>query len=215
MDIGFVGLSGDSARVARQAARAGVNVFGFDTSGRAAALADEKVLVALPDAVALARALSAPRVVWMNVQPGKETELAIQDVWPELAPGDVIVDAAAAAHEDAPRREAALATVNIHFVDCVVAPPEGDDDDGLVLYFGGNPAAAQVFAPMADVLAPGGGWLHFGSSGSGHYLRMRIDTVQAEVGPMPTMTRPGNQGGNAPMERLRVLSECFGKDTNK
>ncbi|MEO8755453.1 MAG: NAD(P)-binding domain-containing protein [Casimicrobiaceae bacterium] len=212
MDIGFIGLSGDSERVARQAARAGVNVFGFDASGRAAALADEKVLVALPDAVALARALSAPRVVWMNVRPGKETELAIQDVWPELAAGDVIIDAAGARYKDAARREDALATAKIHFVDCMVAPPEGDDDDGLVLYFGGNSAAAQVFAPMAEVLAPGGGWLHFGPAGSGHYLRMRIDIVQAEIESGLKMMQPGNQAGNARLERLR---ESYGKDANQ
>lgn len=216
MDIGFVGLSGASTLVARRAARAGFNVFGFDPEGRAAALADEKVLVALSSAVALARALSsAPRLVWINVQPGRKTELAIQDVWPELAQGDVIVDAGADWPEDAARREAALATVNIHFVDCAVAPAEGDSDDGLALYFGGSPAAAQIFAPVAEILALERGWLQFGPAGSGHFLRTMLDTIPGQIASMVTAVQSGNPDGIAQVERLRVLCESFGKDADK
>ena len=216
MDIGFVGLSGGSALVARRAAHGGFNVFGCDPEGRAAALADEKVLVALPNAVALARALSsAPRVVWINVHPGRETELAIQDVWPELAQGDVIVDAGAARHEDAARREAALATVKIHFVDCAVAPAEGDADDGPALYFGGSPAAARIFGPLAELLAPERGWLHAGPAGSGYFFRTMLETAPGQGASMAKAMQSGNPDGNAPLERLRVLCESFGKDASK
>ncbi len=215
MDIGFVGLAGGSDDVARRLARGGVNVFGFDSGGRAAALADENILTAMPTAVALARALSAPRVVWISVAPGVDTELAIQEVWPELAAGDVIVDAGAANYQDAPRREAALATVKIHFVDCAVAPVEGDSADGSVLYFGGSAAAAQIFAPVADILAPERGWLHCGPAGSGHLFRTMLDTVPRQVLSMVRMLQSGNSGGNANLERLRALCESFGRDANK
>jgi 6-phosphogluconate dehydrogenase len=216
MEIGFVGLSDGSALMARRAARAGINVFGFDPGGRAVALANERVLVALPNAVAVARALSsAPRVVWIDVQPGRDTELAIQDVWPELAPGDVIVDAGAARHEDALRREAALATAKIHFVDCALAPGAGESDDGPALYFGGSPAAAQVFAPVAEILAPGRGWLHFGPAGSGHFFRTMLDTVPGQIASMVKTMQSGNPDGNAQLKRLRVLCESFGKDADK
>jgi 6-phosphogluconate dehydrogenase len=216
MDIGFVGISGGSALMARRAARAGINVFGFDPEGRAVALANERVLVALPNAVALARALSsAPRVVWIDVHPGRDTELVIQDVWPELAPGDVIVDAGAARHEDAPRREAALATVKIHFVDCAVAPVVSDSDDGPALYFGGSPAAAQVFASVAEIMAPGRVWLHFGPAGSGHFFRTMLGTVPGQIASMVKTMQSGNPDGNAQVERLRVLCESLDKDANK
>ena len=216
MDIGFVGLSGGSALMARRAARAGFSVFGCDREGRAAGLANEKVLVALPNAVALARALSsAPRVVWINVDPGRDTELAIQDVWPELAQGDIIVDAGAARHEDAARREAALATVKIHFVDCAVAPAEDNVDDGPALYFGGSPAAARMFGPVAELLAPERGWLHAGPAGSGHFFRTMLETVPGRVASMVKTMQSGNPVGNAQLEQLRVLCESFGKDANK
>jgi 6-phosphogluconate dehydrogenase len=216
MDIGFVGLSGGSALVARRAARAGMSAFGFDAEGRAAALANEKVLVAMPNSAALARALtSSPRVVWIDVHPGRDTELVIQDVWPELAPGDVIVDAGAGRHEDAARREAALATAKIHFVDCAVAPAEGDSGDGPALYFGGSPAAAQVFAPVAEILARERGWLHCGPAGSGHFFRTMLDTVPGQIASMVKTMQSGHPDGNAQLQRLRVLCESFGKDANK
>jgi 6-phosphogluconate dehydrogenase len=99
--------SAGNANVARRLARGGVNVFGFDAEGRAATLADEKILIGMPTAVALARALSAPRVVWLDVAPGFDTEVMIQDIWPELAAGDVIVDAGGTRYQDAQRRAAA------------------------------------------------------------------------------------------------------------
>lgn len=215
MDIGIVGLSGATGDVARRLARGGVNVFGFDAQGRAAALADEKILVAMPTAVALAHALSAPRIVWMNVAPGFDTEIMIQELWPELAAGDVIVDAGAADYQDAARREAALATVKIHFIDIAVAGPEGDSPDGPVLYFGGTAAAARVFAPVADILASERGCLHCGPAGSGHLFRTMLGTVPRQVLSMVTMLESGNPRGNANLERLRALCESFGRDVNK
>lgn len=50
MDIGIVGLA--DGNVARRLARGGVRVLGFDSDGRAATLADENVLIAMPSAVA-------------------------------------------------------------------------------------------------------------------------------------------------------------------
>jgi len=208
MDIGFVGLAGGSDDVARRLARGGVNVFGFDAGGRAAALADEKILTAMPTAVALARALSAPRVVWINVAPGVDTELAIQEVWPELAAGDVIVDAAAARYQDAPRRAAALVTARIHFVDCALAPVADDPAHGHVLVFGGSPAAAQVLAPFARILAPDPerGWLHCGPPGSGHFVRMINEAMEqgvaAPVLSVALLRQSGRASRDARGERL-------------
>jgi 6-phosphogluconate dehydrogenase len=178
MDIGIVGLSGASGNVARRLAHAGVRVFGFDADGLAPALADDNVLTAMPTAVALARALSAPRVVWMNVPPGSPTELMIEEVWPELAAGGVIVDVGAARYQDAQRRAAALAAAQIHFVDCAIAAVADNPARGHVLLFGGSPAAARILAPIVRVLAPEHGFLHCGPAGSGHFVRMILDGVE-------------------------------------
>lgn len=203
MDIGIVGLS--DGNVARRLMRGGVNVFGFDSEGRAAALADERILISMQTAVALARALSAPRVVWMNMPPGFATELMIQEVWPELAAGDVIVDASGFLYQDAQRRAAALATARIHFVDCAIAPAADPSGLGHVLVFGGSPDAARIVAPYAQILAPEPerGWLHCGPVGSGHYVKMVVDGIA--TGAACDINEAMEQGMAAPVSSLALM----------
>src|SRR5262245_53600398 len=102
MKIGLVGLR--DPRLARRFASSGVRVFACGAED----LVGDARIVLLPDAVAVAQALASPRVVWLDLADGFATELAIQDVWPECAPGDVVVDAGAGSPEDAKRRAASL-----------------------------------------------------------------------------------------------------------
>ena len=179
MDIGIVGLRRGS--VARRFAHAGVRVLGFDAAGHSEVLAADRAVTAMPGVVALARALPVPRVVWLDVAPGVPTELMIEEVWPELAAGDLIVDAGDALHRDTRRRAAALASVGIHFVDCGIRGEAGATDCAVVT--GGHPAAARIIAPFANILAPGpaAGWLHCGPAGAGHYVRMILGAMDVAL----------------------------------
>lgn len=177
MDIGIVGFR--NHHVARHLAEAGVRVRAFDARGGASTATAGDGVTAMPTAVALARALPAPRVVWLDVAPGPPTELMIEEVWPELAAGDVIVDAAAAAHfRDSRRRAAALGSVGIHFVDCALHGDVGREECALLT--GGHADAARIVAPFAALLAPGpgGGWRHCGPAGAAHYVRMILGAVE-------------------------------------
>ena len=156
MNIGFVGVR-DTPLVRRLAA-GGVRVFACGTDDPAAGARIE----VLPDAVAVARALATPRVVWLDHADGFATERAIQDVWPECAPGDVVVDMGPGDVADARRRAASLASARLHFVDCHVRA------DGL-LAFGGSEDAMRVLAPYANLA---GRWTHRGASGSGYHARL-------------------------------------------
>src|SRR4029453_3333713 len=89
---------------------------------------------------------------------GLDTELAIQDVWPEFAPGDVIVDAGGGSAEDGRRRAASLASARIRFVDCRV----GDNE----LFVGGDADAIRLIARYLDCL---GAWTHCGPAGTGYH----------------------------------------------
>ncbi len=175
MDIGIVGLGRMGGNMARRLARGGVRVVGSDTDARASsALAQEGVLTAAPTAIALAHALRAPRVVWLMVPAGTATELTIEEVWPELAKGDVIVDGGNANYKDSQRRAAALASAGIHFVDCGVSGGVWGLANGYALMFGGSATAARMLEPFAKVLAPAPdrGWLHCGPAGAGHFVKM-------------------------------------------
>jgi 6-phosphogluconate dehydrogenase len=175
MHIGIVGLGRMGGNMARRLARGGASVSGFDPdAAAAAALATEGVLTAAPSLVELARALPAPRIVWLMVPAGAATELAIEAIWPELAAGDVIVDGGNANYKDSQRRAAALAAAGIHFVDCGVSGGVWGLENGYALMFGGSAAAAALIAPFARILAPAPdrGWLHCGPAGAGHFVKM-------------------------------------------
>lgn len=160
MKIGLVGVRDPG--LARRFAAAGVHVFACG----AEELAADARIVLLPNAVAVSQALAPPRVVWLDLADGFATELAIQDVWPECAPGDVVVDAGAGTPADARRRAASLASARLHFVDCHVG------DDGA-LTFGGSDDAMRIVVPYAGLV---GQWQHGGPSGSGYALHARKAT---------------------------------------
>ena len=108
------------------------------------------------------------------VPAGRATEIAIQDLWPELARGDVIVDGGNANYKDSQRRAAGLATAGIEFVDCGVSGGVWGLENGYTLMYGGSAAAAAHVAPFARLLAPApdAGHLHCGPAGAGHFVKM-------------------------------------------
>jgi len=161
--------------MARRLARAGVRVVGFDPDAKArAALAAERVIEPADSVQALVRGLAPRRIVWLMVPSGNVTELAIQDIWPELVAGDVIVDGGNAHYKDSERRAAAVASAGVRFVDCGVSGGVWGLENGYALMFGGDAEAAKAIEPYAKILAPAPdrGWMHCGPAGSGHFVKM-------------------------------------------
>jgi 6-phosphogluconate dehydrogenase len=175
MQIGMIGLGRMGGSMARRLARGGVHVVGFDADPAAsAALAGDGVLEAASSIADLAQRLPAPRIVWLMVSAGRVTELTVEELWPEFARGDLIVDGGNAHYKDSQRRGAALATAGIRFVDCGVSGGVWGLDNGYALMFGGDAEAARAIEPYAKILAPSpdAGWLHCGPCGAGHFTKM-------------------------------------------
>ena len=202
MQIGLVGLGRMGGNMARRLARGGVRVVGFDPDPAACAtLAAEGVIARASSVIELARTLSPPRLAWLMVPAGDTTELVIQDLWPELTAGDVIVDGGNANYKDSQRRASALTAAGLHFVDCGVSGGVWGLDDGYALMFGGSAMAARSVEPFARILAPAPdrGWLHCGPAGSGHFVKMIHNGI--EYGMMQALAE-----GFALMEGKRELN---------
>ena len=175
MHIGMVGLGRMGANMARRLARGGVNVVGFDPDAEArTALAATKGCSIVEDMEALIHALPPPRIVWLMVPAGEQTEETIAALTPRLLAEDVIVDGGNAFYKDSVRRAVELASYGVRYVDCGVSGGVSGLDDGYALMFGGSPAAARAIEPVVKLLAPAPdrGWLHCGPSGSGHFVKM-------------------------------------------
>lgn len=157
--IGLVGLRNASSWKAWLAA--GVAVHGCDPDPVHASAAAQSGVRVWPSAVAVAQAVPAPRVVWVDVAPGRATEIALQDVWPELAWGEVIVDGGEGDWRDARRREAALASAGVRFADAA--------DRAATLHVGGRHEAIDSLRMLLDAH---GAWRHCGAVGSAHFIGM-------------------------------------------
>jgi 6-phosphogluconate dehydrogenase len=108
------------------------------------------------------------------VPAGPVTEVAVQDLWPELVAGDVIVDGGNANYKESQRLGNALAMAQIGFVDCGVSGGIWGLENGYTLMLGGAAEHVARVAEFARILAPAAdrGWLHCGPSGSGHFVKM-------------------------------------------
>jgi 6-phosphogluconate dehydrogenase len=175
MQIGMVGLGRMGANMARRLARGGIEVIGFarrpDTRSAFAATAG---CSSADDLEALIHALPPPRIVWLMVPAGKQTEETIAALSPRLLAEDVLVDGGNAFYKDSVRRAVELASYGVRFVDCGVSGGVWGLEHGYALMFGGSPAAARAIEPVIRLLAPAPdrGWLHCGPSGSGHFVKM-------------------------------------------
>jgi 6-phosphogluconate dehydrogenase len=188
MEIGIVGLGRMGGNMARRLARGGVRVVGFDPDASVReSLAAEGVIEPAASTIALVHALSPRRIVWLMVPSGTTTELAVQECWPEMQRGDVLVDGGNANYKDSQRRAAAVATAGVQFVDCGVSGGVWGLDNGYAMMFGGSAEAARAVEPFIRLLAPAPdrGWLHCGPAGSGHFAKMIHNGI--EYGMMQAM----------------------------
>jgi 6-phosphogluconate dehydrogenase len=107
------------------------------------------------------------------VPSGKITEELIDKLSSRLSRGDVIVDGGNSNFHDSMRRGKELAERGMHFLDAGTSGGIWGLKNGYCLMVGGSDAAYKLVEPALKTLAPeGGGLLHTGPAGSGHYVKM-------------------------------------------
>jgi 6-phosphogluconate dehydrogenase len=131
----------------------------------------------------LVKQLEPPRMVWMMLPAGAITQGTVDQLQQLLGRGDAIVDGGNSRWTDDKRRAAQLKRDGIEYVDVGVSGGVWGLEVGYCMMVGGPGRAVRRLAPILDVLAPetneqsrsaigDRGWLHFGPSGSGHYVKM-------------------------------------------
>jgi 6-phosphogluconate dehydrogenase len=158
-------------------------VVAFDFDPRAVEQAVENGAAGAASLRSLVRQLRPPRMVWIMVPAGDPTQQTVDRLAAMLERGDVIVDGGNSKWSDDKRRAKALKGKGIHYVDVGVSGGVWGLEVGYCMMVGGPPKAVRLLAPILDVLAPetaessrhaigARGWLHFGPSGAGHYVKM-------------------------------------------
>jgi 6-phosphogluconate dehydrogenase len=164
MKLGMVGLGRMGGNMAERLRRGGHEVVGYDRDPKTSDVADLAALVA--------QLGGGPRVVWVMVPAGDQTEQTIRELAGLMAQGDVIVDGGNSNFGDSVRRGAELAQQGIGFVDAGTSGGVWGLDNGYALMVGGTDEDVAKIAPALTTLAPPNGFAHVGPVGAGHYTKM-------------------------------------------
>jgi 6-phosphogluconate dehydrogenase len=127
--------------------------------------------------------LPAPRSIWLMI-PAAAVDGVIDELAPQLAAGDTLIDGGNSHFVDDVRRAAALGARGVHYLDVGVSGGLWGRELGYCQMIGGDPATVARLAPLFASLAPRGegptpsagtathGYLHCGPSGAGHFVKM-------------------------------------------
>ncbi len=189
-EIGFVGLGKMGGNMVHRIRRDSEHeVVAFDFDKKAVAQAQKNGARGASSLADLVKKLEAPRIVWIMVPAGDPTQQTVDKLAKLLDKGDTIVDGGNSKWTDDKRRAKELTKLGIRYVDVGVSGGVWGIDVGYCMMVGGPPAAVKGLAPILDVLAPPTsadsvsaigerGWMHFGSSGAGHYVKMVHNGVE-------------------------------------
>ena len=123
------------------------------------------------------------------VPAGAPTEDTVEKLARLLDRGDTIIDGGNSRWTDDKRRSVALKRSGIDYVDVGVSGGVWGLEVGYCMMVGGPTRAVRRLKPILDVLAPptneqsraaigDRGWMHFGPSGAGHYVKMVHNGVE-------------------------------------
>ena len=167
----------------RRLMQAGHSCVVFDqSSATVSALSGEGATASTSTSDLLAK-LETPRIVWMMV-PAAGVDSLIRTLLPHLSKGDILIDGGNSHYADDIRRETELAPKGIRYMDIGTSGGLWGLERGYCLMVGGDEQAVKHIDPILAALAPGApagtnstgtaarGYLHCGSAGSGHFVKM-------------------------------------------
>ena len=198
MRIGMVGLGRMGANMVRRLLRGGHECVAYDRSAEAVRAVAADGAIAANSLAELAKALTPPRAVWIMV-PAALVDTVIAQLRPLLSSGDILIDGGNSHYQDDIRRAEELRPAGLHYVDAGTSGGVLGLEQGYCLMIGAEPAVFSTLEPIFATLSPGGrqpevtggksaaqaaaemGYLHCGSNGAGHFVKMVHNGIEYGV----------------------------------
>ena len=172
MDIAIVGLGRMGANMVRRLLQDGHRVVAHNRSREPIDELAAEGAVAAYELEDVVKQLKAPRAIWLMVPAGAPVDQQIAALVPMLDKGDIIIDGGNSRYTDTIARHDQLKEQGIHYLDAGTSGGVWGLQVGYCLMVGGPDEAVKVVEPAFKSLAPEGGYLHIGPSGSGHFVKM-------------------------------------------
>ena len=223
MQLGMIGLGRMGASMAQRLMKAGHNCVVHDTRPEAVANVRAQGAVGAASFAELASKLTRPRAIWLMV-PAGAVDTALGQLAPHLEPGDIVVDGGNSYYRDDVRRARHLSAAGLHHVDVGTSGGVAGAERGYCLMIGGEDAIVEHLTPLFSALAPGvaaaartpgrigavapaeEGFLHCGTSGAGHFVKMVHNGI--EYGVMAAYAEGLNILRNANIGQRRQTSDA-------
>jgi len=190
MQLGMIGLGRMGANMVRRLIREGHECVVFDAAPAAVQALARETATGADSFVDLIRRLRKPRAVWLMV-PAAAVDETIARLAPHLEPGDALIDGGNSYYVDDMRRSKALASHGVHYLDVGTSGGVWGLERGYCMMIGGDVPTVRRLDPIFMTLSPGRGqiertpgrtdakqstaeqgYLHCGSSGAGHFVKM-------------------------------------------
>ncbi len=182
MQLGVIGLGTMGANVARNAARRGAKVAVFNrTKERTKEFMDhfaaEGNFAPCESLKELADELESPRMVLLMVKAGDAVDAMLDELFPVLKKGDIIIDGGNSHFQDTIRRDERCRKKGINFVGMGISGGEEGALNGPSIMPGGSPEAYEQLSPLLTAIAADDGAggkcvAHIGPGASGHFVKM-------------------------------------------
>lgn len=129
------------------------------------------------DIKAFTESIALPRQIMMMVRAGSAVDELMEQLFPLLSPGDILIDGGNSNYEDTDRRVRLAESKGFLFVGCGVSGGEDGALNGASIMPGGSQQAWPVVKPVLQSIAatasdgiPCCQWI--GPAGSGHFVKM-------------------------------------------
>jgi 6-phosphogluconate dehydrogenase len=190
MQIGMIGLGRMGAKMVRRLMKHQHECVVYDRGSDSVKAMEKEGAVGASSLEVLVKKLDSPKVVWLMVPAGEATESTVNTLGKLLPRGSTIIDGGNSFYKDDVRRSTLLKKAGIHYVDVGTSGGVWGVERGYCLMIGGDDATVQRLEPIFSALAPGvgdtpptvgrkavgstaeQGFLHCGSSGAGHFVKM-------------------------------------------
>jgi 6-phosphogluconate dehydrogenase len=189
MQLAMVGLGRMGANMVRRLMQAGHACVVYDVNPESVQELAGEGAVGAASLAEMYEKLAPPRHVWVMV-PAAITPKVVHEIADLLDPNDTIIDGGNSYYKDDIDMAVALQPQGIHYVDCGTSGGVWGLERGYCLMIGGEDEPVQRLAPVFEALSPGidaaartpgltgepspaeYGWLHCGSNGAGHFVKM-------------------------------------------